>query len=235
MKFLGTTLQKIVLFSFTLLSINVLANGATCTFTNGSGDNLWSTASNWSTAFVPDSDDDVIVNAGSLSIDLDITVKSMTITNGASVEFTENGTSYIGDLQINGGALESNTELVISTSFTWNGTSTSSLTNTNTIELASTCSSVIEGSGNRNLYAPIINNGTLSHTGGSLRFQSGGSFENNGTYTIDGATFIINTGGNGFTNKGTVNKNGTSELSFFRNNNYRRYSQCKRNDSNIWR
>lgn len=205
--------MKTVCSFFFLFSFIAAVDAATCTFTNGGGNNLWSNPANWNNGIVPDGDDDAIISAGTLNVDFDITVNSLTISSSAVVNFTHSGTAYIGDLAMSGGSIDSNNKIIITNSFIWNGTS--SLTTSSSLELSATCTTTISGSGNRNLYGALVNNGTCNHTGGSLRLQVGGSVENNGTFTINGATFIINVGGNAFTNNGVFNKNNSNELNFF--------------------
>ncbi len=204
---------KILIPVFLLFSsINTL-KAITVTFNNNSGDNLWSNPANWSPASIPGSGDDVIISLGSLIIDVKIDVKSLTISNTAAVSFTHTGIAKIEDLTISGGTLTSTTKIMISNGLSWTGTS--SLTSSSSIELSVSSTNVISGGGNRNLYAQLVNKGTLTHTGGSLRFQTGGAIENIGIFTTDGATFFINTGGGAFTNKGIFNKNNALDLNMF--------------------
>jgi hypothetical protein len=129
------------------------------------------------------------------------------------VNFNHGGISYIGDLTISGGSMDSSSKIRVTNSFSWTGTST--LTTSFNMELTATCTSLISGTGNRNLYGTLMNEGLCTHTGGSLRLQTGGSIENNGTYTFDGATYVIGTAGDGFSNNGIINKNNSNELNFF--------------------
>jgi len=204
--------KNLLLLALICFSVS-LVQGATSTFTNGGGDGLWSNPANWSTSLTPGNSDDAIISSGNLIIDLNIAVKSLTITNGASVNFTHSGTANIGTLTLSGGDLSSANPIIISEGLNWTGES--SITSSSSIELATGSNSIISDGGNRNLYANIINYGNCIHTNGSLRFQTGGSFDNYGMYTFDGATFIINTGGGAFTNYGTLNKDNSNELNFF--------------------
>lgn len=196
-----------------LLLLSFKLSAATITFTNGGSDNLWSNASNWSSFSTPGNLDDVIINNGTLTVDVDIDVKSLSIGATADVTFTHTGVAEIGTLTMSGGSLNSANKIIVSDGLNWTGTS--SITNTAALELSATSVSAISGTGNRNLYAQIVNNGTIIHSDGSLRFQTGGSLVNNGTYTVDGATFMIATGGGAFTNNGIFNKNSTNELNMF--------------------
>lgn len=209
----NSTYQKLSLFLFLVYATIYNSLAATMTFTNTGGDNLWSNASNWNSGTIPGSDDDAIISSGNLNIDLNIDVKSLTINNTSAVTFSHSGVATIGDLTLSGGSLNSTNKIVINSSFLWSGNA--DLTSGSTIELSATCTGTITGSGNRSLYANLVNYGTCTHSGGTLRFQVGGSIDNYGTYIVNGATFIINTGGGAFSNYGTFIKNGSSELSFF--------------------
>lgn len=205
--------RKTFLVSCLSMFIGITLNAATCTFTNGGGDNSWHNAANWDAGIIPDNDDDAVVNNIAVNITSAIDVNSLSINGSAVVTFSHNGWSSIGDLALSSGSMSSNKQIEILNSFNWTGTST--LTATTYIELASTCVSTISGSGNRNLIGNLINSGILTHSGGTLRLQSGAVFENGGTYTFDGASFIIGTSGEIFENRGTLNKNNANELSFF--------------------
>ena len=213
MKNVNSTFQKIILPVILILSIVNILPALTCTFTNGGGDNIWHNTANWDAGVIPDSDDDAIVNNATLNITSSIDVNSLSINGSSVVTFSHNGISYIGDLAVSGGSLTSGNKIRISDSFNWTGTST--ITTSTSIELESSCVSSISGTGNRNLYGVLINEGTLTHTGATLRLQTGGNLENNGTYTFDGTSSIIGVSGDAFANNGIVNKNNTNELNFF--------------------
>ncbi len=196
---------------FTLLTTNLSAT--TYTFTNGGGNNLWSNASNWSPSGIPGAGDDVSISNKDITIDLDITVNSISINGNAVATFTHSNLASIGTLTLSGGELISTNEIEITTGFHWDGNS--KLTNSATVTLKTGSINTISGSSNRNLYAALVNEGTLSHSGGSIRFQTGGSILNEGTFSTDGSAMIINTGGDKFTNAGTFNKTGSASLGFF--------------------
>ncbi len=207
-------LTKFILV-LSLLWCGLTLDAATCTFTNGAGDNLWSNAANWDTGFVPGSGDNAVISSVNVTVDINITVQGITVSGTAVLTFSHPGVANIDNFTISGGSINSSNKIVINNSFIWSGTS--SITSSSDFELSASCSGNISGSGNRNLYANLLNNGTCTHSGGSLRFQTGGGIENNGTFTSNGATFIINTGGNVFLNKGNFDKTDSGELNFFAN------------------
>lgn len=54
-------------------------------WTNAGGDNLWSNPANWSCGSVPDNNTTVIVNSGNIIVNINTTIYSLQVSNGATV------------------------------------------------------------------------------------------------------------------------------------------------------
>jgi hypothetical protein len=162
------------------------------TWTGGTtGD--WGTASNWSDNAIPNSDNDVIIPAGS----------TVTISSGAQ---TANRVQAAGSLSINGGSLTLATDSSVSGSFTLgngatlttNGVFTAGGTSAlgNFATLTGSGSFVNNGtltiSNNLNLSANFQNNGTVNLTDSALDFENNITFTNasNATLNIAGNAAI---------------------------------------------
>jgi hypothetical protein len=68
----------------------------------------------------------------------------------------------------------------------------------------------------RTLSRPLVNNGRINHSAGSLFFGGGGTLTNNATkvYELTGNTFLSNTGTNTFSNAGIFNDHSTNDQTF---------------------
>ncbi|MCF8245253.1 MAG: T9SS type A sorting domain-containing protein [Saprospiraceae bacterium] len=182
-------------------------NAATCTWIGGTSN--WNNTANWNCGVVPDSDDDVIINTGTVTLDLATTVQSLSLGGGditLNFNLTVSGNMSLtnGSSEING-----NGNLTITGNLTWDagkigGAGLFSLTGTMT------------GSGAN----PILNTRSLTLTEGgtwtnqTFNLESGASItipmgktltiDNSGSESLDGPT---NNGGT-LINNGTIEKNG---------------------------
>ena len=156
------------------------------------GTTAWATAANWNPASVPGSTDDIVINSGgtqpTISNSTDTTISSLTVGSGATLTFT--GTEI---LTLKGAG------------------STKGLSNSGTIALGSSTITVTSASG------AIVNNGTISISGGTLSdsasgvTNSGAPAKISGYGTLTGAVTnsssatIAVTGGNMTANGGITN------------------------------
>jgi hypothetical protein len=70
--------------------ITVKTNGVVKTWTGGSGDNLWSSAGNWSPAGTPEGNDTAVITSGAPILDVDFTVGGMLTLSGSTTTLTVN-------------------------------------------------------------------------------------------------------------------------------------------------
>ncbi|MCC6724821.1 MAG: hypothetical protein IT258_09950, partial [Saprospiraceae bacterium] len=76
-----------LLILLSILSLPDLARAGTCTWDGSVGD--WSDASKWSPAGIPSSTDDIVINGGLVTLDISVSVNSLTLSGDATLSGTE--------------------------------------------------------------------------------------------------------------------------------------------------
>ena len=190
--------------TFGLLTILILTGTifAQTKYTWNGSTGSWQTASNWNPNGIPSAADTAVVNSGTVTTDIAVTVAG---------------------LYQNAGTIDGAGDITVTTKFIWGagtqvGTGTTTITSTGTGSITTTNGKVIsriividgllevQGSGTVSFStgAQVINNGTID-------FQTNVSFGNiNGTILNNGTIINSSAGGGGilaapFTNNGTVN------------------------------
>jgi hypothetical protein len=197
----------------------------TDTWTGGTGDGLWQSAGNWSTASVPGSSDVACIGSGTSvqvttgSDHAGVLEDSGSLTiSGGSLELASSSTpSSVASLSLQGGALMGTGSLHVSGSLSWTKAATMSGTGSTvlqsgaagTIELAAGERATLEG-------RALVNEGTLTFATGTIamsagaRIASSGTFKANSQTTSYGSQIEIPSGSGGvapsFVNTGTFEK-----------------------------
>lgn len=156
-------------------------------WTNGNGDNLWSTAGNWQGGVVPGTSDTVVFNSsavGNVTIDTDISVKGINIASGYTGTITQSA-SYTVTLGTEGyvqaGGTFSAGSGGITDSGNWSATGGTFTANTSTVTFSGT-SQLISGSTTfYNLTKSVTSADTLTFTAGTTQTISN-------TLTLNGAS-----------------------------------------------
>lgn len=137
---------KLIWFSFCLfcqLNLHTLY-AATCTWTGGTSN--WNNSANWDCGVVPGASDDVIINTGAVTLDISVTVLSLSLGGGdlvldnnlivssnMSQTSSQSAISGTGDLTVNGnmiwdfGTISGTGSLTLAGTFSSNGSSTITL------------------------------------------------------------------------------------------------------------
>jgi len=177
----------------------------TCTWIGGTGN--WSNAAKWSCNDVPNANDDVVINSGSVNIIDPTTVKTLNLTGGAlsgSGSITVNnsviwsggqidltGSTSLATATISGTVGISNGNLILAQGGTMNS-ATVELSNNGVITLPATKTLELINTGtiNNTSTGEFVNNGTLLKSGtGQFNFNS--NLTNNGTLTANAGVLKI--------------------------------------------
>lgn len=162
-----------------------IADPPTIRWIGAAGGN-WNAASNWSPARVPNIDDDVLIDVPSGDFNIDITgqayVRSLIaldpiriLSGGVLNAATSSELTRLGLEE--GGALEGSGNVSIRNLFVWNG---GTLRGTGKLEIASTATSEIVGTGVKNLNQPFVNRGRVNASSHIL-LGVNASFQNEAT------------------------------------------------------
>ncbi len=198
----------------------------TCTWLGGTGN--WSTVAKWSCNDVPNFNDDVVINSGTVTIDIPTTVKTLNLGGNATLtgdklftisnafnwsggELAINNTISTGAANISGSGSVSSGNLVLSQGGTLTNAAlmlknqaTLTLPATKTLDLNYSTNGAISVVGS----ASIVNNGSFFKTGvGNLDVYP--AFFNNGILKVGAGTF---TPKNNLTNNNIINGVGTLNL-----------------------
>jgi sugar lactone lactonase YvrE len=179
-------------------AILALTGGAsaepTCTdtWTGTTGDGLWQTAGNWSTASVPNSSDVACIGSGTTVKITEGSNKAGSLQDEGSLEITggllelmdSSTMSSVNSLALDGGTLTGAGSVTVSSAFSLGAYSTMSGSGetilgsgvSGTIEAPTGCEPM---SLNERAF---VNEGTLTFTWGTLLFSGGAWFENKGTF-----------------------------------------------------
>ncbi len=195
----------------------------TCTWLGGVGN--WATVNNWSCNDVPNENDDVVINSGTITLDKAVTVKSLNLAGGSiqgnnnltvSNSFQWSGGSYsagsnlmVGNATLSGSISLSNTNMILSQGGTFNNP-TLNLINNASITLSSGKILTLDNQGtlNNDNAQNFVNNGTIMKSGpGVFTFKN--PFVNNGITNISGGILKFN---NNFSSTGLLKGNGTIDL-----------------------
>ena len=228
--------NSVIIFAL-ICSIPISIAAATCTFTNGGGDNLWSNPANWDCGNVPGMGDTAIVNSGTVTVDLDTAVFKLLLSsniNGTGTLTISDSLLWSGGIiqgnvavSVNGHSnITDNVSLHSSGGLTINGTVNHSngqmtirYSSVLTISTGATYNLLGTGQWRSHGAGYISNHGTVN-IGGSVNPFIVWSFGLHFTNESDG-TFNFNTGSNHtitvtFNNNGIVNYNSGNHLNFTR-------------------
>ena len=168
------------------LALLFSAARAQVTVTWGGSGGSWNTGTNWLGSLLPGASDTAQINSGSPTVNNAVSIANLTFSGG----------------NIGGAA----TLTLTGTGSVWSG---GSMNGTGTLTIQSGAALAISTNTHDFNQRAIVNNGTLTWSGGTLRTGSGGSITNNGTFTDTASDSLQNAFGGalGFTNAGTYNKN----------------------------
>ena len=186
-----------------------------CTWNGSTG--VWSDASKWSCGHAPLPADNVVINAGTITLDLPPEVNNFTMTNGTitgAYALTINS-----DLSLSTGTLGNTGNVTVSGALSWTsgilGSADGTATGTITVAGAATLSSASL----KRLYGKTLNlnsggsysgNGSITiGYGGTLNIPAGQTFAANVTATV---SWTATTGGGTWNNAGTFDKQGSGAL-----------------------
>ncbi|MEO1259008.1 MAG: T9SS type A sorting domain-containing protein [Bacteroidota bacterium] len=180
-----------------------------CTWTNGTGNNQWNDAGNWSCGMVPGADTEAVfgMTAGqSVVLGSNVTFQHLTIGEGITIlgnaamnitgTLTKNGAfplefdntiTVSGTVELNAGSLGSSSDsgsLIAAGTFNWNG---GNLFNHVTINSGATMN-ILTGA-THSIFATLTNEGIIEHLAGNVRVNDlinndQGEIINNGTYNF---------------------------------------------------
>jgi len=169
------------------------------TWTGTAGDNAWATPTNWSSSSVPNNGGGTTYTVsigppgatidllGGFTIDgLAMNSANLGIAGGPNSLTLATGPSSLTNSQILGGTFTTNGTLTLA-----NGTINASLTNNGTINAVS---------GLNTFAGTVLNNAGASinvNSGAALQLETGGTYTNNGTINLAGATLLLDATGNG--------------------------------------
>jgi hypothetical protein len=191
----------------------------------GAGDGLWNSAANWSNDAVPTAADDVTIDlAGTYTVTLSGTAASInslslggasgtqTLAVSTGVSLAAPSTiSANGAFAQSSGTLGGAGDVTITGTFNWTG---GMMSGSGKTIIAS--GGTLNLSGGGTLSRVLQNDGTASWTGGGYNF-SGGTFNNNGSFTVNlsSSPSVQSFGGtSAFNNVGTFTKQGTGTATF---------------------
>ena len=197
------------------------ASAATVSWIGASGD--WNTPANWTNSMLPGPDDDVVIDRPG---DITIThssgthsVKSLQsqenfVLSGGSLSFS-NASQFSTSLTLSGGTLAGSGDVTVTGMFDWsNGT----MSGSGRTIIAATGGLNLGGANTRILSRVLQNDGAANWTGSGLLLMAGGTFNNNGSFTINSASPLSSYGNgpgvNAFNNAGTFTKQGAGTASF---------------------
>ena len=159
----------------------------TCIWQGGNSD--WNTITNWSCNDVPNANDDVEINGGSVSVNVPVSVKSLKLT---------------------GGTLTGSNALTVLNALNWSG-GTLGLTQPVTVGLAN-----ISGITTLGIGASLVlsQGGVLENPSITLENNSNLILSTNKSLEISQGTINSNAGTGAFINNGTLLKSGTGQFNF---------------------
>lgn len=165
---------------------------AECTDTwVGPAEGSWSTAANWSANHAPTESDVACIGSGKKANVGSATVKVIAVEGEGSIGFAggslelKEGTSSIGTLTMSGGTLKGAGTLEVGTSFQVTGKAWSSMTGVGTTVLKPGSIAEVNttsGYGLALFERRLVNEGTMTVSGGSLELNWGPVVENTGTF-----------------------------------------------------
>jgi phage baseplate assembly protein gpV len=185
----------------------------------------WDVASNWSTDTVPAAGDNVVINVPRATVTISSTVEAVnSVTIDDPLDISGGGLTVAADstisggLTVSGGTLGGAGAITVTGAFNWtggdlNGAGATTLARGGTLSLSGSSMKFLTG-------GYVLNNegsGTWSGTG-EFDGSPGSTFNNIGTFTAQSDTNFSN-GGQGagmiFNNSGTFTKSGTSGTTSF--------------------
>ncbi len=98
------------------LLFNLQATATTCTWKGGNGN--WSDASKWSCGSVPNAETDVVIDSAIVKLDIDVTIASLKITKGATINGKGNMTIK-KDLWLLTGVINNEGNVTVNGDFAW--------------------------------------------------------------------------------------------------------------------
>ena len=106
-----------------LLCLGSLARADTVTYTGTTSDNDWSDSQNWTPPPYPDtSGDNVVINSVPVTLDVPVTIGSLTLSNGAEVEMLHDTTLNVtGNLTDNGSIIVNSDQGSAAAALNFNG------------------------------------------------------------------------------------------------------------------
>jgi uncharacterized repeat protein (TIGR01451 family) len=219
-----------------VVALSPAAFGATRTWDAGGGDEFWSNALNWSSNTLPTSSDDVIITTagtGTVRVDVNPTVKSITVQNGAELRIesgqvltvTNSSTVNTGGLlHLVGGDLAGNGNLTVNgeiavNASTLGGSGAVTIASSGVMSIGSTSSSpVISRSITNSGTITFVNTSTQDTTFDGATLDNTGTidFQNNFDLNSDPGSHIINNNSGGLIVKSSGS--GTTEVNLTVNN-----------------
>lgn len=186
-----STKTNVIATLLLLIALSLPAFGQT-TYTWSGSDTTWSTASAWSPSGIPGATDTVVISAGIINTDSDVSVGGILQSGG--IFRGSNALTVTGRYNWTGGRLEGSGSLSVSSGATFT--------------IGDLAQKIIDGW--------TLNNNTNAtwSDDGDIRIEGGGSFSNasGATFTIqNAAAFDISTGGGSVVNNGTFTKTATGQ------------------------
>ena len=227
-----------------------VALAATCTWIGTTGN--WSEITNWSCAAVPGSGDTAIIdNGGTVALDMDVTVQSLTLSGystlgGSDVITVTNMMAWSSHTSMAGtGATNIASGATLNLTVGWgNYGNHYPILDTRTLNIAGTA--ILSNTVSADIYSRLgLANGATINNSGILDFQndtgiaqdngSTGSVNNSGTFRKSGGTGTSPVSGVLVNNTGTVQaQSGTLSLAG-RRDQYRQLQRRGRGNTGLWR
>ncbi len=225
-----------MLFLFFSTNLFIPLHAGTCTWTGDAGTGLWSDTGNWSPSGIPQTTDNVIINSGTITLDVPVTVSTLTLRGGtlngsqnltiSSVLTWKGGTiSGSGFLYAQGTlTLDSTTNKTLTTrtlefsgsSGSWSGGNLVLSSNT-TFRVMSGASFTLNHPSTQTLGSASTGTfeiaGTLTKQQSSITNVSGAFNVNGGILNVDAGTLNMSTSSSG-AHSGTVNIASGAVLSY---------------------
>lgn len=187
-------MKKILLFVLTMMLVTV--SFAQTNTWDGSTNNNWNTAANWSLNAVPTAAHDVVININAaIQVDASPTINSLTISGSATVSLTSNGAGQTITIDNNGSSIALGSTLTLQGS-TGPGTRDMEIAFSGanrTMSIAGTLivpnvgdGTVYTSTGSLTTVTGTFRNlgGTITSSAANLSFSSGGTYD----HAIDGGT-----------------------------------------------
>jgi len=153
---------------------------------DGSTDNNWNTAANWSLNLVPTNAHDVVIDINAaIIVNTNATINKLTITSNSTVTFTSSGAGRTITIDNTGSSIDSGSSLELRGSFfgTWSMTiaysgSNQTMSIAGTLNVTATGSVYIATNGLTTVTGTLISSGgTITSTAANLTIASGGIYQ----------------------------------------------------------